>query len=72
MVNWPPHPLRALPLLTAYATMIDDLGEVAQLTAEFISSLDNLPQEVQHIVKEIEHKDAKVQGKRILLVQRAL
>jgi hypothetical protein len=43
--------------------MIDDLGEVAQLASEFISSLDNLPQEVQHMIKEIEHKDVKVQGK---------
>jgi chromatin modification-related protein YNG2 len=43
--------------------MIDDLGEVAQLATEFISTLDNLPQEVQHIIKEIEHKDAKIQGK---------
>ena len=42
--------------------MISDLGEVAQLATEFISTLDNLPQEVQHIVKEVEHKDAKVQG----------
>ncbi|UZJ52380.1 hypothetical protein CBS101457_001700 [Exobasidium rhododendri] len=41
--------------------MIDDLGEVAQLATEFISTLDNLPQEVQHMIKEIEHKDAKVQ-----------
>lgn len=43
-------------------TMIDDLGEVAQLASEFVSTLDNLPQEVQHVIKEIEHKDAKVQG----------
>lgn len=42
--------------------MIEDLGEVAQLATEYVSSLDNLPQEVQHIIKEVEHKDAKVQG----------
>lgn len=46
----------------AVSSMISDLGEVAQLATEFISTLDNLPQEVQHIVKEVEHKDAKVQG----------
>lgn len=42
--------------------MIDDLGEVAQLATEYISTLENLPQEVGHIIKEVEHKDAKVQG----------
>ncbi|KAN0060115.1 hypothetical protein ACQY0O_008089 [Thecaphora frezii] len=40
---------------------IEDPAEIAALANEFISSLDNLPQEVSHIVKEIEHKDAKVQ-----------
>lgn len=46
--------------------MIDDLGEVAQLATEFVQSLDNLPQEVQHIIKEVEHKDAKVQGGQLI------
>lgn len=41
--------------------MIEDAGEIAQLASEFISSMDNVPQEVQHIIKEIEHKDAKIQ-----------
>lgn len=46
----------------ASQSMIDDPGEIAQLASEFVSSLDNLPQEIQHILKEVEHKDAKVQG----------
>lgn len=56
-------------MLPTEHTMIDDLGEVAQLVTEFISTLDNLPQEVQHIIKEIEHKDVKVQGKLLRLWQ---
>ncbi|PWN53326.1 hypothetical protein IE53DRAFT_384214 [Violaceomyces palustris] len=40
---------------------MEDPAEIAALATEFISGLDNLPQEVSHIVKEIEHKDAKVQ-----------
>ena len=41
--------------------MIEDPGEIAQLASEYISTLDNIPQEVQHIIKEIEHKDVKLQ-----------
>lgn len=53
------------------ATM-EDPAEIAVLTSEYISSmsygfainaaLDNLPHEVTHILREIELKDAKVQG----------
>ncbi|EPQ29916.1 uncharacterized protein PFL1_02589 [Pseudozyma flocculosa PF-1] len=42
-------------------SIIEDPAEIAALANEFISSLDNLPQEISHLVKEIEHKDAKVQ-----------
>lgn len=56
----PPYVRPALPNILA--AMIEDPGEIAQLASEFVSSLDNIPQEVQHIIKEIEHKDAKVQG----------
>lgn len=47
---------------TALCKMIEDAGEIAQLASEFVSTLDNLPLEVNHIIKEIEHKDQKVQG----------
>ncbi|SOV02358.1 related to YNG2 - component of NuA4 histone acetyltransferase complex [Ustilago sp. UG-2017a] len=40
---------------------IEDPAEIAAIATEFISNLDNLPQEVSHMVKEIEHKDAKIQ-----------
>lgn len=42
-------------------THIEDPAEIAAIATEFISNLDNLPQEVSHMVKEIEHKDAKIQ-----------
>lgn len=50
---------------------MEDPAEIAVLTTEYISSmykdilhsgLDNLPQEVSHILREIEIKDGKVQG----------
>ncbi|TCD63483.1 Histone acetyltransferase complex subunit [Steccherinum ochraceum] len=37
-----------------------NLEEAASIAIEFISSLDNLPHEVQHLLAEIQHKDAKV------------
>lgn len=40
---------------------IEDPAEIAAIATEYISNLDNLPQEVSHMVKEIEHKDAKIQ-----------
>lgn len=40
---------------------IEDPAEIAAIATEFISNLDNLPQEVSHMIKEIEHKDAKIQ-----------
>lgn len=40
---------------------MDDPAEIAALCQEYISSLDNVPHEVTHILKEIQHKDAKVQ-----------
>ncbi|GAK65572.1 chromatin modification-related protein YNG2 [Moesziomyces antarcticus] len=40
---------------------IEDPAEIAAIATEFISNLDNLPQEVSHLVKEIEHKDVKIQ-----------
>ncbi|PAV21020.1 4 histone acetyltransferase complex component yng2 [Pyrrhoderma noxium] len=35
--------------------------EAAQLAAEFISSLDNLPNEVQYLLAEIRHKETRAQ-----------
>ena len=40
---------------------LEDPAEIAAMANEFISNLDNLPQEITHMAKEIEHKDAKVQ-----------
>ncbi|CAO1619511.1 unnamed protein product [Parajaminaea phylloscopi] len=40
---------------------MDDPAEIAALCQEYISTLDNVPHEVTHILKEIQHKDAKVQ-----------
>ncbi|EJD03861.1 uncharacterized protein FOMMEDRAFT_83591 [Fomitiporia mediterranea MF3/22] len=34
--------------------------EAATIAAEFLSSLDNLPNEVQHLLAEIKHKDTRV------------
>jgi len=36
-----------------------NLEEAATIAAEFISSLDNLPNEVQHLLAEIKHKDIR-------------
>ena len=43
---------------------MEDPAEIAALAQEFITSLDNLPQEVGHLIKEIEHKEGKAQGER--------
>ncbi|PWN23753.1 hypothetical protein BCV69DRAFT_243779 [Microstroma glucosiphilum] len=40
---------------------MDDPAEIAALCQEYASSLDNVPHEVSHILKEIQHKDSKVQ-----------
>ncbi|KDN53081.1 hypothetical protein K437DRAFT_253406 [Tilletiaria anomala UBC 951] len=40
---------------------MEDPAEIAAIAQEFISGLDNLPQEVGHMIKEIEHKESKVQ-----------
>ncbi|PWY98303.1 hypothetical protein BCV70DRAFT_165035 [Testicularia cyperi] len=42
-------------------SIVEDPAEIAAMATEFISNLDNLPQEVSHMVKEIEHKDSKIQ-----------
>lgn len=39
-----------------------NLEEAANLAAEFIYSLDNLPNEVNHLLQEIKVKEARVQG----------
>ncbi|KAH8118399.1 hypothetical protein DFH11DRAFT_1686570 [Phellopilus nigrolimitatus] len=38
-----------------------NLEEAAAVAAEFLSSLDNLPNEVQHLLAEIRHKEARAQ-----------
>lgn len=40
---------------------MEDPAEIAALCQEYISSLDNVSHEVTHILKEIQHKDTKVQ-----------
>lgn len=40
---------------------MEDPAEIAALCQEYIGSLDNTPHEVTHILKEIQHKDNKVQ-----------
>ncbi|PWN95318.1 hypothetical protein FA09DRAFT_344354 [Tilletiopsis washingtonensis] len=45
---------------TAAAATLDDPAEIAALAVDFLHSLDNLPQEVAHRVREIQHKDAKL------------
>lgn len=40
---------------------MEDPAEIAALCQEYVSSLDNVPHEVTHILKEIQHKDGKVQ-----------
>jgi chromatin modification-related protein YNG2 len=47
---------------TAAAATLDDPAEIAALAVDFLHSLDNLPQEVAHRVREIQHKDAKLHG----------
>ncbi len=39
---------------------MEDPAEIASLAQEFISSLDNLPQEVGHLMSEIQHKEDKI------------
>lgn len=41
--------------------MMDDPAEIAALCQEYVSSLDNVSHEVIHLLKEIQHKDTKVQ-----------
>ncbi|KAI0036470.1 hypothetical protein K488DRAFT_75992 [Vararia minispora EC-137] len=38
-----------------------NMEEAAVITADYISSLDNLPQEIAHLLAEIKHKDLRVQ-----------
>lgn len=40
---------------------MEDPAEIAAVCQEYVASLDNVPHEVTHILKEIQHKDAKVQ-----------
>ncbi|KAE8250085.1 hypothetical protein A4X13_0g4950 [Tilletia indica] len=40
---------------------VSDSAELAALAAEFVQSLDNVPHQVSHLLKEIEHKDVKCQ-----------
>ncbi|KAF6761967.1 hypothetical protein DFP72DRAFT_1147833 [Ephemerocybe angulata] len=44
------------------ATTVPNYEEAAALAVESISSLDNLPNEVQHILNEINHLEKKCQG----------
>ena len=45
---------------------MEDPAEIAAVCQEYVASLDNVPHEVTHILKEIQHKDAKVQVSRDL------
>ncbi|KZP13443.1 hypothetical protein FIBSPDRAFT_960502 [Athelia psychrophila] len=40
---------------------VQNLEEAAGIAAEYISTLDNLPSEVQHLLAEIRHKDSRSQ-----------
>ncbi|KAK0521395.1 hypothetical protein OC835_006899 [Tilletia horrida] len=40
---------------------VSDSAELAALAVEFVHSLDNVPHQVSHMLKEIEHKDVKCQ-----------
>ena len=40
---------------------MEEPAEIAAMAQEFITSLDNLPQEVGHLVSEIQHKEEKIQ-----------
>ncbi|PWN30734.1 hypothetical protein BDZ90DRAFT_257796 [Jaminaea rosea] len=40
---------------------MEDPAEIAAVCQEYVASLDNVSHEVTHILKEIQHKDAKVQ-----------
>lgn len=47
---------------SAATATLDDPAEIAALAVDFLHSLDNLPQEVAHRIREIQHKDAKLHG----------
>ncbi|CAD6886958.1 unnamed protein product [Tilletia laevis] len=40
---------------------VSDSAELAALAVEYVHSLDNVPHQVSHLLKEIEHKDIKCQ-----------
>ncbi|KAL1660250.1 hypothetical protein GGF50DRAFT_119114 [Schizophyllum commune] len=44
------------------SAMMDATEQAANVTSEFINSLDNLPKEVQHLCAEIRERDARVQS----------
>ncbi|TEB37082.1 hypothetical protein FA13DRAFT_1705410 [Coprinellus micaceus] len=54
------HPRRFLGFIMA--TIAPNYDEAAAMAVESISSLDNLPNEVQHILNEISHLERKCQG----------
>ncbi|KAL9932263.1 hypothetical protein V8E36_008742 [Tilletia maclaganii] len=51
---------------------VSDSAELAALAAEFVASLDNVPHQVSHLLKEIEHKDVKCQELMPKLAEREL
>ncbi|KAJ7042650.1 hypothetical protein C8F04DRAFT_1252067 [Mycena alexandri] len=48
------------------------IEDASTIVSEFIYSLDNLPNEVAHLLQEIKEKEIKAQGNRLLLITRAL